>query len=366
MATDDQPLRIGVAGVGFGSAVHIPAFQSEGVEVLAVAASRQERADEAAGRFGVAHAFTDFRAMLELEGLDAVAIATPPSQHHDMAIAALAAGKHVLCEKPFALDQTQAFAMRRAARESGCTAMVAHEFRFASGRMRTKELLEEGYVGAPRLVRADMILGAPPRAARPPAAYDPRRDQAAQGAGLLFGLGSHFIDGLRHWFGEVESVLGHVANFSPERMQDGEPVVADADNFYFAELSFRSGVMAQLTGTVAAPFGAGATVEIYGSEGTLIAPQTGPNPPSHGVLRGARIGDPSLGDLPIPSRLEPLTDERDDRLMPFRLLVREFLSGIRSGTSPAPNFDDGYRCQQILDAVRESSASGRRVAIDLD
>jgi predicted dehydrogenase len=366
MASSDRPLRMGVVGVGFGSTVHIPALQSEGIEVLAVAARRQERADEAASRFGIAHALTDFQAMLELEGLDAVAIATPPGQHHDMAIAALAAGKHVLCEKPFALDRAQALAMRRAARESGCTAMVAHEFRFASGRMRTKELLEEGYVGAPRLVRANMILGAPPRAGRPPAVYDPRRDEAAQGAGLLFALGSHFIDGLRHWFGEVGSVLGHLANFSPERTRDGEPVAADADNFYFAELSFRSGVLAHLTGTVAAPFGPGAGVEIYGSEGTLIAPQTGPNPPAHGILRGARIGDQSLADLPIPSRLEPFTDDRDDRLTPFRLLVREFLSGIRSGNSPAPNFEDGYRCQQILDAVRESSASGRRVAIDLD
>jgi predicted dehydrogenase len=68
----------------------------------------------------------------------------------------------------------------------------------------------------------------------------------------------------------------------------------------------------------------------------------------------------------MPERLQPFQDERDDRLMPFRLLVREFLRGIEEGTSPAPNFYDGFRCQQILDAVRESSATGRRVEIALE
>jgi predicted dehydrogenase len=70
--------------------------------------------------------------------------------------------------------------------------------------------------------------------------------------------------------------------------------------------------------------------------------------------------------LAVPARLEPFSDERDDRLMPFRLFTKEFLRGVENGTSPAPNFVDGYRCQQILDAVRTSSATGERVAISID
>ena len=79
---------------------------------------------------------------------------------------------------------------------------------------------------------------------------------------------------------------------------------------------------------------------------------------------GARLGDEGLQELPIPERLQPFADERDERLMPFRLLTREFLRGVAEGTSPAPSFYDGYRCQQVMDAVRESSASGRRVSIE--
>lgn len=365
MAADDETLRVGVVGVGFGASVHIPAFQSEGVEVVAVAARREERAREAAERFGIAHVFTDLRRMLELDSLDAVAIATPPDLHHEMVLASLAAGKHVLCEKPFALDADQTRAMRDAARASRLTAMVAHEFRFASGRMRTLELLEEGYVGAPRFARATLLFGAPRRPGPPPP-YSPQRDSAARGGGLLFALGSHFIDSLRCWFGDVESVQARLETFGPERTLGGEVVKADADNLYLIELTFQSGVIAHLTGSFAAPFGASAGVEVYGSEGAIIAPQVGPNPPSHGVLKGARLGDQALADLPIPARLEPFTDDRDDRLMPFRLLVREFVSGIRSGGSPAPSFEDGHRCQQVLDCVRRSSATGQRITIALD
>ena len=180
---------------------------------------------------------------------------------------------------------------------------------------------------------------------------------------MLFGLGSHYIDGLRAWFGEVASVTGQLATFAPDRLDDGRVVQADADSLYLVELTFRSGVIAQLTGTMAAPFGSDASIQIYGSEGAIIAPQVGPNPPAHGKLLGARRGDAALAELAIPSRLEPFADARDDRLMGFRLLTRAFVDGVRSGASPAPNFEDGFRCQQILDAVRESAASGRRVSI---
>jgi predicted dehydrogenase len=113
-----------------------------------------------------------------------------------------------------------------------------------------------------------------------------------------------------------------------------------------------------------APFADESTIAIYGDAGTLVTPQRGFNPPAHGVVLGARLGsDASQSALKIPVELEPFSDDRDDRLMPFRLFTREFLRGVETGTSPAPNFIDGLRCQQILDAVRESSSTGRRVRI---
>jgi predicted dehydrogenase len=254
--------------------------------------------------------------------------------------------------------------MWQAARDSGLTAMIAHEFRFASGRMRVKELLDEGYIGKHHLTLMRLVLGGP-RPAQPPP-YAPDRDQAARGAGFLWGLGSHYIDCLHHWFGEVESVSGQVETFYPERLSGADIVRSEADDTFTFTLRFRQGGFAQMIGTRAAPFGSGAGIEIYGSEGALFTPQRGVNPPAHGQVLGARLGEEKPLPLDIPERLQPFADERDDRLMPFRLFVREFLRGAETGTSPAPDFYDGYRCQQILDAVRESSATGRAVTIPAD
>ena len=109
-------------------------------------------------------------------------------------------------------------------------------------------------------------------------------------------------------------------------------------------------------------------MELYGRDGTLVTPHVGRgfNPPSHGTLYGAQTGEEKLTEIPIPKRLEPFSDDRDDRLMPFRLLVREFLRGIVEGSSPSPNFYDGYRCQQVIDAIREASITGATVKISLE
>src|SRR3954469_3863844 len=105
---NDRPLRIAVAGVGFGAAVHIPAFQSEGLDVVAVFSRRRERAEEAAAKFGIANVYDDYSAMLARDDIDAVSIVTPVTLHHEMTLQALAAGKHVLCEKPFTVTASEA------------------------------------------------------------------------------------------------------------------------------------------------------------------------------------------------------------------------------------------------------------------
>jgi predicted dehydrogenase len=363
----ESKVRIGVIGVGFGVTVHIPAFQSEGLDVVAVCARRRERAADAAQRFGIPNTFTDYREMLKMDGLDAVSIVSPVANHYQMTMDVLNAGKHVICEKPFTLNQADAREAWQKAENSGLTAMIAHEFRFASGRMRVKELIDEGYIGQLHMALLKLVIG-------PRGGFKPRLlsggDDASQGGGFLGGLGSHYIDCLRHWFGEIESVSGQLdTHFGDRTLPDsGETVQATSDDAFHIVLRFAGGGWAAMTGTSAAPFGPGGGIKIFGRDGTLITPHTGLgfNPPPHGTIMGAKAGDDALSELPIPDRLEPFADDRDDRMMPFRLLTREFLRGIETGTSPAPNLYDGYRCQQVLDAVRESSKSGRVLRISTD
>lgn len=356
---NNRPLRIGVAGVGFGAAVHIPAFQSEGLDVVAVCTRRPERAEEAAQKFGIPNTFTDYDAMLAMDGLDAVSIVTPANLHHEMVMKAIAARKHVICEKPFAVNEAEAREMYEAAQASGLTAVIAHEFRYSSGRSAAKELIDQGYVGNLRFCLMKLLFGAPPASAN----QQPR--PVALGGGLLLALGSHYIDCLRDWFGEVESASGELSNCSQDLSRDEVLDTFNDDTFTFT-LNFVKGGFAQMTASRAGLFPSAATVEIYGDAGTIVTPQDGPNPPAHGTLNGAKLGDSGRQDLEVPARLGPIVDERDERLPPFRLQVRDFLKGIETGTSPAPNFYDAWRNQQVLDAVRESAKTGRRVTIALD
>ncbi len=357
-------LRVGVIGTGFGATVHIPAFQSEDCEVVAVCARREEHAKEAAQKFGISNVFTDFQTLAEWDGVDAISIASPPPMHFPMAMAALDNGKHVVCEKPFTTDVDLAHAMWAKAKASGLTHMVAHEFRFHSGRQYVKELLDQGYIGQLHMGIATLVNG-------PRGAFHARplseRDDAKSGFGLLAALGSHYIDAFRHWFGEVESVSGQVRTLFPDRTdpKTGASARSTADDTFQFTLTFVNGGSMTMVATNAAPFGPGARIDIYGREGALSTPHKGPgmNPPSHGAVLGAKVGEDALKEMRIPQRLEPLTDDRDDRLFGFRLLVRQFKKGIETGTSPAPNFYDGYKCQQVLDAVRESARTGKVITL---
>ncbi len=354
-------LRVGVIGVGFGATVHVPAFLSEGWEVPAIWGRSPERTREAAERLGVSAPHEDWRELVARDDLDAVAISTPPAPHREMALAALAAGKHVLCEKPFALDAAEASAMAEAARASGPTAMVAHEFRHAPQRAHIRRLLDEGFVGEPRFASIELLIGRAAPAEPPPLAWGSR---SAEGGGLLGALGSHYVDGLRHWFGDVREVSGRLTVARPERRDPdtGAAATADADDTFAFTLGFESGAFATMTATSAAAPATGARIHLVGAGGVLEAVQRGPNPEPDGVVLGGRGSDRRLEQLPMPADLVPFEDERDNRLMAFRLLLRDFERGIREGGSPAPSFEDGAATQRVLDAIRESSVTGARIA----
>jgi predicted dehydrogenase len=353
-------LRVGVVGVRFGTTVHIPAFQSEGLDVVAVCARRQERAASAAERFSIPEVYTDWEEMIDREDLDIVSIASPVPLHFPMAKAALLSGRHVLCEKPFTTNALEARELAELAASKGLTAMMGHEFRFTSGRMRAKELIEQGYIGDLRLAIVRVLFD---RGPSEPGEFNELADDASTGAGILWNQGSHYLDALRHFFGEVHSVTGHAVTLVPERVRLGERVLADAEDTFMATLEFETGGYAEIIVSRVLPFSADAGIEIYGSKGTLITPQTMANPPSRGYVLGAQVGEDGLVDLEIPHRLEQIEDDRDDRMSPFRLLIREFVRGITEHVSPSPNFVDGYRCQQVLDAIRASTKNAKTVVI---
>ena len=352
--------KIGIIGVGFGAQVHAPAFRSEGWDVAAICSRNGDKARKAAADAGIEAAYTDPMAIIGRSDLSAVSIITPPRAHHALTMAALKAGKHVLCEKPFAMNAREAEEMVEAAHKSGRTAMVAHEFRHTPQRAYIKQLLADGYIGKFQLCTIELFLDRYVTAQPRPATWIARQ---AEGGGLLGALGSHYIDGLRDWFGEIASVTGRLDTLRPDLVDGaGKPTRADADDTFAFTVTFANGGTASMIASFATTPPRGAKIVVMGERGTLIAEQPGPNPLEDGVVVASRDGAP-LAPLATPSRYTPFKDPRDHRLMAFRLLVRDFTRGVDEGILPAPSFTDGLRCQRVLDAVRESATSGRSVSL---
>ncbi len=354
--------RVGIIGVGFGAQVYVPAFQSEGWEVAAICSRNRDKATQAAKTAGIHDVYTDPVELIARDDLDAIGIATPPRAHHHLAIAALRAEKDVLLEKPFAMNAAEAVEMRDTADRSGRTAMVGHEFRFTPQRAYIKQLLDDGYIGKFRLCTIELFLDRYVSPEPRPLAW---MSYESEGGGLLGALGSHYIDGLRHWFGDIARVSGRLENVRPDVIDTSTKriVKAETDDTFLFTLEFKNGGLATMIASFATTPTRGARIAVMGERGTLLAEQPGPNPLENGVVVASRDGSP-LEPLPTPAKYTPFTDARDHRLMAFRLLVREFNDGIEQRSSPSPNFHDGWRCQQVLDAVRESSKTGRSITVD--
>jgi len=342
--------RIGIIGVGFGAQVYIPGFRSEGWDVAAICSRSRDKVDEAAKAAGIHDAYTNPIELIARDDLDAIAVATPPRAHHELCIAALRAEKDVLCEKPFARNAREAADMRDTAERSGRTAMVGHEFRHTPQRAYIKELLNDGYIGRFQLCTIELFLDRYVTAEPRPLTW---MAHESEGGGLLGALGSHYIDGLRDWFGEVATVTGRLAILRPDLFdtKTGAIVKPETDDAFQFTVEFESGGIATMIASFAATPSRGAKIAVMGDRGTLIAEQPGPNPMENGIVVASRDGAP-LRPLATPAKYMPFTDDRDHRLVAFRLLVRDFTNGIKQRTSPPPNFTDGLRCQEVLDAPR--------------
>jgi predicted dehydrogenase len=191
---------VGIVGLGFGRA-HIPAFQSHGCEVVAVCQRDQAAARKVAERYGVPRVFERWEQMLEQARPDIVVIAAPPALHRLIAVEALAAGAHVLCEKPLAMDAADARAMVEAAQRAKRTAMTCFNWRFPAAMQRLHAMVEAGFLG--RVFHINLRYFAP-RFADEEIAPTWRMDRAQAGHGAMGDLGVPLVDLVRWHFGEFE------------------------------------------------------------------------------------------------------------------------------------------------------------------
>ena len=359
--------KVAIVGLNVGINGHLPAFRTEGWDVVAMCATTKDKVESIAKENNVPGAYvnTNYDDMLKIPALDAVVVASPSMSHVDLTLRALQAGKHVLVEKSFAPNAAESEKMRAAAAKSDRTTMIAEAYRFASSHAYAKELINQGYIGNLKMLNITLFQGPTER----PEPAQPRlhwRSNKATGGGFSQGPASTFFDSVIDWFGAVKSVRGTVyAQFPGGKQPDG--TVADSDDALTAHFVMENGGWGTFTVAGGIPFGRGATWDIMGTEGSLRVSQVGLLPIGTDTVSGGRFDDgPEFKQLEIPDRLREKITETSPKVEPYhayQAVVRKFTEGIQNGTSPAPNFEDADQLQRITDAIKESSLAGGWVTV---
>lgn len=351
-------MKVGIIGASFARDAYLPALcHVPGAEVVALASARMESAESAALQFGVPHAYDDWEAMLALHELDLVCIATPTVLHEPQTLAAIEAGAHVLCEKPTAMHAGEASRMLAAAEAAGRIHMIDHELRFNPNRVRIAELISEGDLGEIRHVNISNIgkTWADP-GSRPKGDW---LSLAENGGGRLGANGSHQVDLLRWWLGEVEWVTGAAPVMVPDRLDKGtgEPWTATADDVAFFTAEMDSGAVVQVFMSGVASHNVGNATQIFGSRGTVTLSNEDEK------LLFAPVGE-DLRDITV---MDPNADLPGVNAGIWNVsvvaLMQELALAIRDGKPPnrGATFADGLENQKVLDAVRISGTERRWV-----
>lgn len=355
----ERRIRIAITGTGFGTRIQVPGFRlSRRFEVVALVGRDPAKTRQVATEHGVAHAFADIGEALESVEVEAVSVAAPPAVHAEHVLAALAAGKHVLCEKPMARNLAEAEAMEAAARSAGVVARIDHELRFHPSRAALARLIASGRLGEPHLMAAfdDLPLYVAPYRSAPAWWFD-----AAAGGGWLGASGSHLIDAARVWLGEMRRVVGSVERLAAP---------GSADDTFSLLIEFASGARGVLHQSAAMLGPRSSSLRIAGSEGTAYLDE-------NWQLWVARRGSTTVSEAtlePIPAELVLPEVEIPKTSGPFAArelpcFIRQAqafadaIEGKRSDGPQAATFADGLAVQRVMEAARTgqwTDLQGRR------
>ena len=335
--------RVGIVGSSFGGVVHAPAFKLHPqFEVVAIASPT--RAQSVATERSIPHAFASVEELLAGVEVDVIAVSSPPFDHHHSVLKALEAGKHVLCEKPFALSAEQAEEMVAARVRAGTAGAIAHEFRYAPAEAALKEMIVNGHLDRLReieLTRFGTELQAD--AKRPRSAWWFSRER---GGGVGNSIMPHLVD-LANWF--AARPPAHVSGFSrtanPNRTDDEGAFASDVADGTFALIDYGDGLIARVSADSTASMNQ-STIGLHAEHRTAVA--------SGEFLIDMRLFsvEPDEQDelelLPSPyKKYESVAPN----VPPFMSLLDDFAKRIETGGGNAPTFEDALQTQRVLKAI---------------
>lgn len=337
--TDD--LRVALIGAGRAGLVHGRNFAAgvPGARLVAIADPSEGQRNTAARELGVDHTFADPHVAATADEIDAVVIGAPTFTHADIAVAALQADKHVLCEKPLAATLTEADQIREAAAASSGSFVMGFMRRFDAGFVRVAERIAAGDIGEPLLIRSTgRGPGLPPEWA-----WD-----LSKSGGLVAEVNSHDIDTIR-WLSGQEPVRVFVIGRAAKRPDIAEQYPGFVD-VLTASLELSEGAMAQFDGACPADYGYDARVEVLGSEGTLLVG----GPTRDGALLVRADG----------ATTDPVRSWRTLFEKAYQEEDRHFVAVARGEEEARTSAQDGYQALATVVAANRSLTTGDPVRLD--
>ncbi|MGX1193702.1 putative dehydrogenase [Metabacillus sp. SLBN-84] len=370
-------IRVGMVGYKFMGKAHslgyrnVPFFFPDRSKPVlkAIAGRNEEGVMKAAKELGFESYETDWRELIKRDDIDLIDIVTPNHSHAEIAIAAAEAGKHVICEKPLALNAEEAERMLAAAEKNGVVHMISHNYRFAPAVQYAKKLIEEGRLGKIYHVRATYLqdwLMDPDF----PIAW--RLKKEITGSGALGDIGAHIIDLTRFLVGEMIEVVGAMETFIKERPIENEPGktgIVDVDDAASFIARFENGAMGVFEAT---RFAAGSRnrncFEINGEYGSIKWDLENMNN-LHVYLSEDDEGLQGFRVINCTEEVHPFADA----YWPaghiigyehtFVNLISELMEAISKKKSQKPDFFDGLQNQLILDAIEQSAIDKKWISI---
>lgn len=352
-----KKLKIGIIGVGGIGHVHMDSYRKNpNCELYALCDIDENRLHAAAKEYGVERVYTDVKEMVKLEELDAVSVCTWNSAHAPCTIAALNAGKHVLCEKPMTTCVADALAMQQAARESGKLLMIGFVRRFGKDMEMLRDFAANGYFGDFYYARANYLR----RYGNPGGWFG---DKSRSGGGPLIDLGVHVIDFVRYAMGNPRAVSVYGATY--QKLFD-RPGIKDEKGYVSASATDHDICDVEDLAVAMIRFDNGATLSVQTSFSLNIEKPEG-DISLFGDKAGIRVDDAGI-------RLcSTLNGYMNDVTFPGKTdlgfgnaFVKEtthFIDCIREGIPCRNPAEDGVELMRILGAVYESAKTGHEVIL---
>lgn len=368
--TQKKQLHIGLLGFGSMGRTHtwavqnLPFFYGELpflAKTVGVCTTSQEKSERVASEFGMSYACTNEDELILHPDVDVIDVCTPNVYHFETLKKAIAAGKHVLCEKPLCISRAQALELMAIPKKDGQVLGMVFNNRWLAPVMRAKQLVEEGRLGRILSFRAAYLHNSATDQARP-AGW--KQDRDVCGGGVLFDLGSHVIDLMQHLCGPIRKVCGMAQIAYPTRIgRNGQPWETNADESFSMMALTEDGAQGTITvGKLQIGTNDDLSFEIWGERGALRfslmepnwlyfydgAKPDGPLGGERGFARIECVG--RYPDLVFPSPKAPA-----GWLYGHLASMHAFLSAIASNASFTPSFADGASVQAVMDAAYRSA-----------